>query len=272
MTKPARSAVASEIGQLPTAAREINILLRPLKMAWLGLWLVVNTVLVTIPIMLAAIFGSSGNFAFNLARVWAWALLTVTGVRLSVQGKTKIKRNQTYIIISNHQSHYDGPAIAVGMGLQLRWIAKKELLRIPVMGYALNAMNNIFIDRSNHEKSIQSIREGMEGLPAGVSVMVFAEGTRSTNGQVGRFKKGGFKVALSQGLPILPVTINGSEKVLPKNSLLFQSHPIELVIGDPIDTTGYTEENIDELMHRTRQVIIANLGIRVRPGDRNIDV
>ena len=258
MAKPAQSTVAAEEEQFPAVAREIHLLLRPLKFLWLASWLALNTVLVTLPIMLAASFGSSGNFAFILARVWAWALLKVTGVRLSVTGKEKINRNRTYIIVSNHQSHFDGPAIAVGLGLQLRWIAKRELLKIPVMGYALNAMNNIFVDRTNKEKSIQSIREGLDRLPAGVSIMVFAEGTRSTNGRIGKFKKGGFMVALSEKLPILPVTINGSQKVLPKNSLLFQSHPIELVIGDPINTADYSEDTIDELMDRTRQAVIDN--------------
>lgn len=258
MTKPDQPAMAAQEDQFAAAAREINILLRPLKIAWLASWLAINTILVTLPIMLAAILGSSGNFAFNLARVWAWALLKVTGVRLSVTGREKIDRDQTYIIVSNHQSHFDGPAIAVGMGVQLRWIAKRELLKIPVMGYALKAMNNIFVDRSNKEKSISSIREGMERLPAGVSIMVFAEGTRSANGRIGPFKKGGFMVALSESLPILPVTIIGSEKVLPKNSLTFQSHPIELVIGDPIDTAHHSEDSIEELMNQTRDVVISN--------------
>ena len=258
MTEPIQAAGGVEDDSIPITLGEINVMLRLFKIIWLAFWLAVNTLLVTIPIMFAALLGSSGNFAFNLAQVWAWALLKITGVRLVVTGKEKIKRKQTYIIISNHQSHFDGPAIAVGLGLQLRWIAKKELLRIPVMGYALKAMNNIFVDRSNKEKSVESIQEGLQRLPAGVSIMVFAEGTRSASGQVGEFKKGGFMVALNQGLPILPVTINGSNRVLPKNSLLFRSYPIELIIGDPIETRGYSEDQLQELMDRTREAVIEN--------------
>ncbi len=229
-----------------------------LKVLWLGFWAIVATLVLFIPITLAATFSSTGNLAFNLSKLWAWVLLISTGVKTRIIGKEKIKKGQTYIIISNHQSQFDILALVTRLGIQFRWIIKKELLKIPLFGYALLASRNIFIDRSNTKESIESINKGMNRLPRGTSVMVFAEGTRSADGKIHDFKKGGFVLAIDYGLPILPITINGSRKVLPKGSVVFTPGEIEVIIGDPIDTTGYTRERLPELMHRTRQVIVSS--------------
>jgi 1-acyl-sn-glycerol-3-phosphate acyltransferase len=228
------------------------------KFIWLALWLGLTTSAVFIPIMLAAPFATRGHFAFNLARFWAWTILTVSGVRLSIKGKDKIDQKQTYFIISNHQSHFDGPALAATLGMQFRWIAKKELLKIPIFGQALKAVGNIFIDRSDTESAIRTLQEGIDRLPPGVGVMVFAEGTRSRRGQIGAFKKGGFKAALQLGYPILPVTINGSGNALPRNGLVFHPGPIDVIIGDPIETRDFRPPQLAELMETTRQAIMAN--------------
>ncbi len=229
------------------------------KIVWLSFWLLFATVLVTIPIILLSFLGAKGNFAFNLARVWAWIILHVSGVSLKVSGREKLDNHRSYIIISNHQSHFDGPTIAVCLGLQFRWIAKKELLKIPIFGHALKAMGNIFIDRTNKDTAMQSISEGLKHLPKGVGVMVFAEGTRSMDGSIGKFKKGGFAAAIQTGFPILPVTISGSAQALPKGGIVFTPGTIEVKIADPIETTPYTFKQLDELVEMTRAVIVSNM-------------
>lgn len=228
------------------------------KVMWLALWAILATIVLFIPITLAATFSSTGNFAFNLSKLWAWALLIATRVRTRIVGKEKIKKGQSYIIISNHQSQFDILALVTRLGIQFRWIIKKELLKIPLFGYALLASRNIFIDRSNTKGSIESINRGMKRLPKGTCIMVFAEGTRSPDGKIHPFKKGGFVLAIDYGLPILPITINGSRKVLPKGSVVFTSGEIEVIVGDPIDTKDYTRETLPELMERTRQVIVSS--------------
>ena len=228
------------------------------KVMWLALWAILATIVLFIPITLAATFSSTGNLAFNLSKLWAWTLLIATRVRTRIVGKEKIKKGQTYIIISNHQSQFDILALVTRLGIQFRWIIKKELLKIPLFGYALLASRNIFIDRSNTKESIESINRGMKRLPKGTSIMVFAEGTRSPDGKIHPFKKGGFVLAIDYGLPILPITINGSRKVLPKGSVVFTPGEIEVIVGDPIDTRGYTRESLPELMERTRQVIVSS--------------
>ena len=172
--------------------RGIKLCFMLLKIIWLSFWLAFATLLVSPPIIISTFFTKKGLFAFQLSRVWARIILTITGAKVTIHGRDKIDKKQTYIIISNHQSHFDGPAIAQSLGIQFRWVAKKELLKIPVFGHCLHACGNIFIDRSNRERALKCIQEGINGLPPGVGVMFFAEGTRSSNGSLNQFKKGGF--------------------------------------------------------------------------------
>jgi len=238
--------------------RKNNPVVALIKILWLGCWLFFATILVTFPILIAGYFTSTGNFAFVLSRIWAWIILSISGARLKIEGKSKIDKNRTYIIISNHQSHFDGPAIAARLGIQFRWVAKQELLKIPIFGNALYGCRNIFIDRRDKEKAVRSIQEGIDRLPKGVSVVFFAEGTRSENGKINAFKKGGFAAAIEKGLPILPITVNGTGKALPKGSLVFNSTHIEIIVGDPIETTGLSLEQLEELMDKTKEIIVSN--------------
>lgn len=185
-------------------------------------------------------------------------MLKVTWVRLESRGNDNILQGQSYIIISNHQSHFDSLALVIKLGIQFRWIIKKELRKIPFFGFALYKSRNIFIDRSDRQKAVESIRDGMKRLPAGVSVMFFVEGTRSPDGKIHEFKKGGFATAVESGLPILPVTVNGSRKILPKKALAFNPGVIEVVVGKPVVTENYTHDNLEDLMDKTRNIIVSN--------------
>ncbi|MGC9325717.1 MAG: lysophospholipid acyltransferase family protein [Desulfomonilia bacterium] len=229
-----------------------------LKIIWISLWAALATLILFIPMTAAALLSSSGNLAFSISRIWAFLMLKVTCVRPVIRNREKIQKGRSYIIISNHQSEYDILSLVTTLGIQFRWIIKQELKNVPLFGYALYASRNVFIDRSNPSKAIQSIHEGMDRLPPGVSVMFFAEGTRSPDGRIQPFKKGGFMMAVEKGFPILPVTVNGSRKILPKKSLVFTPGTIEVVVGDPVETTGYTKETLQELMDRVRETIIAN--------------
>lgn len=236
----------------------LKTIVNKIKIIWLAFWLLLATLLLFVPLVTAALASKTGKLAFHLARVWSRIILTVACVRTSITGKEKIDKRQSYIIISNHQSHFDIPALIVRLGVQYRWVIKTEIRKIPLFGYALDASRNIFIDRSNRESAIRSINEGIDRLPVGVGVLFFAEGSRSTDGKIQKFKKGGFSVAIQKGLPILPVTVNGSRRILPKHSLVFSPGRIELVVDDPIPTEGYTMDTMDQLMEKTRNVIAGN--------------
>jgi len=233
-------------------------LFRAIRVAWLGLWAAMATIILGIPVMVAGLLSRTGNLAFSISKLWAYTMLAVSFVHTEIKNKAKILKGTSYIIISNHQSLYDIIALVTALGIQYRWFIKKEVLKIPIFGYALYASRNIFIDRSNTARAIESINKGIDRLPRGVSIMVFAEGTRSPDGQIHEFKKGGFVTAVRRKILILPVTVNGSRRVLPKGSLVVKPGKIQVVIGDPIDTSGYTTDTVQELIDKTRQAVIAN--------------
>jgi 1-acyl-sn-glycerol-3-phosphate acyltransferase len=230
-----------------------------IKFIWLAAWLVLATLLVFIPILIAAAFSRTGNLAYYFSLGWAWTILKVTGVAIAVDGKDNLTPGQAYVIIANHQSHFDSLALALGLGVQIRWVGKQELRRIPLFGYALYALRHILIDRTDHERAVSSIRRGVRRLGPGTSILFFPEGTRSADGRLQPFKKGAFATALEAGFPILPVTINGSREVLPKNSLVFYPGRIHLTIAPPITTKGERPESMAMLMQQTRNRLQSSL-------------
>ncbi len=211
-----------------------------------------------VPIIAAGLLSRTGNLAFTLSKLWAYSMLAVSFVRVEIKNKEKIQKGTSYIIISNHQSHFDILALVTTLGVQYRWFIKREVLMLPLFGYGLYASRNIFIDRSDTARAIENINKGIRRLPKGVSVMVFAEGTRSPDGRIHEFKKGGFMVAVAHKMPILPVTVKGSRQVMPKGSLVFHPGKIQVIIGDPIDTCSYTEDEVDKLIVKTRRLIMGN--------------
>jgi len=233
-------------------------LYKAICVVWLGFWATVATVILGIPVMVAGLLSRTGNLAFSISKIGAYTMIAASFVRTEIKNKNKILKGTPYIIISNHQSHYDIITLVTTLGIQFRWIIKKEILKLPIFGYALYASRNIFIDRSNTTSAIERINKGFDRLPNGVSVMVFAEGTRSPDGQIHEFKKGGFITAVRLKIPILPVTINGSRRVMRKGSFTLKPGKIQVVIGDPIDTSSYTTDTVQELIGKTRQAIIAN--------------
>jgi 1-acyl-sn-glycerol-3-phosphate acyltransferase len=233
-----------------------------IRIAWLFLWACIATAILAIPVIAAGLLGRTGNLAFSLTKLWAYTMLAVSFVRTEIKNKARIVKGQSYIIISNHQSQYDILALVTRLGIQFRWFIKKEILKVPIFGYGLYAARNIYLDRSDTAKAIESINKGMDRLPKGASVMVFAEGTRSDDGKIHEFKKGGFMAAIIRKLPILPVTVNGSRRVLPKGELVVKPGKIQVVVGNPIETDGYTTDTVQALIDKTRKTIIANFDAR----------
>lgn len=233
----------------------LDRLLAPLKVAWLFSWLVIFTLVLFVPIVVAALLGRTGKAAFFLMQTWAWLVLRVSGIRVVVRGRENVVPGKQYVILSNHQSHFDIPALVTSLGVPYRWVIKKELRPIPLFGYALAASRNIFIDRSDGARAMRSIQQGIAQLPEGTGMLSFPEGTRSWDNNMLPFKKGAFVAARDSELPILPVTVNGSRRCLPKGSAVFRSGTIEVVIHPPIQPRPEEEEPLEALMERTRQVI-----------------
>lgn len=209
-----------------------------------------------IAIIVSFIYPIGGEISYLIAKLWAWLILKTLGVKVKVYGVENLKGLKTYILMSNHQSHIDVASIIANFPHSLRFVAKKELVRIPVFGWAMVMQGHVIVDRSNRQQAFRSIDKAAEKLSRGTRVVVFPEGTRGNGRELLPFKKGGFVLAVKSKVPIVPVSIIGSEKVLPRNSLsLGDGREVKIRVGKPIDTSGYSIENKEELMEVVKSEI-----------------
>ncbi|MEW6528069.1 MAG: lysophospholipid acyltransferase family protein [Spirochaetota bacterium] len=220
---------------------------------------IVDTTILGIITILLSFFDPTGNTVHYIGVFWSRLNLFLSGVRVRVHNKEYIKKDQPYIVMMNHQSHYDVWAAIGYIPLQLRWVMKMELRRIPIFGLGCERMGHIYIDRGDSHQAHESLKAAGEKIRNGASVVFFPEGTRSPDGKLLPFKKGGFVIAIESRVPILPITGLGSRAILPKGSMAIRPGTIDLIIHPPIDVTGYTQENKEELMERVRAVIQSKL-------------
>ncbi|HTZ39567.1 MAG TPA: lysophospholipid acyltransferase family protein [Syntrophales bacterium] len=194
----------------------------------------------------------------RIATLWARILLWISSVKTEVIGRENILQNRPQIFMANHQSGFDILIVLAHMDTYFAWIAKKELFSIPIFGDAMKKGGYISIDRKNFIRAMRSISDAARIIQEGKSVMTFPEGTRSMDNRVHPFKKGVFHLALKAGVPIVPVTIIGSGDIMPKKSLRVHPGKITMVIDKPIDVTTYSEETVDDLIHRVHEVVASH--------------
>ncbi|CAB1058339.1 Acyl-CoA:1-acyl-sn-glycerol-3-phosphate acyltransferase (EC [Olavius sp. associated proteobacterium Delta 1] len=187
--------------------------------------------------------------------MWARGILYVSRIKVTVNGLANIDPTQSYVYMSNHQSNFDIPVLLAYLPVQFRWLAKAELFKIPIFGRAMRGAGYVKIDRFNREAAFESLNEAARKMKNGVSVMIFLEGTRSRDGKIRPFKKGGFVMALDAGVPIVPVVLKGTWTIMDKSSLRINTGEVSLNIETPIATTDYTRENKDDLIKSVRAVI-----------------
>jgi 1-acyl-sn-glycerol-3-phosphate acyltransferase len=220
--------------------------------------------LCTIGFGAAAIVGTfatrKGWPADVLGHYWGRCILAACGIRVEVQGLEHLDPHQGYVIISNHLSNFDVFAIIGSLPINVHFITKKELLRVPVLGQALSLSNHIMIDRSKPDQAINEINRRVTArIGEGFGVLFFAEGTRSEDGQVHAFKKGGVSLALQTGLPVVPLSISGTRKFLPRKAAVIRPYGrVRIVLGAPIATAGLSPDQRDELNETVRQIVVAN--------------
>lgn len=206
-----------------------------------------------------AILGAGENSIHKVARIWAKILLKIARVHVTVTGTENVLKDRPQIFMSNHQSDFDILIVLAFLPGQFRWIAKKELFRIPVFGKAMRNAGYIEIDRQDHQRAMISLEEAAKKIREGKSVMSFPEGTRSRDGKVKAFKQGMFHLAIRSGVAVVPITIIGASEIMPKRSLRVNPGWITMVIDKPIETSGYTIETRHDLMQKVRSIIVANL-------------
>jgi 1-acyl-sn-glycerol-3-phosphate acyltransferase len=181
----------------------------------------------------SSLFDRSGYFAHRCARAWSWLILKTTGVHVRLEGLDRINTGTTYVFVSNHQSIYDIPVIFASLPYQLRIIAKASLSRFPVLGWHLRRGGHLFVDR-RHPDRAGILKRWRALVQDGLSLLIFAEGTRSWDGRVAPFKGGSFLLALEAGLPIVPVSVIGTRQVMPKGRLRTEPAQVMLIVHDPI--------------------------------------
>ena len=205
----------------------------------------------------SSLFDRRGYVAHACARAWSWLILKTTGVRVAVDGLDRVVPGTTYIFVSNHQSIYDTPVIFASLPYQLRIIAKTSLERFPVLGWHLRRGGHLFVDRQHPDRA--GILERWRALVSeGLSLLIFAEGTRSAEGHVGRFKAGSFLLAIQAGLPIVPLAVIGSRQVMPKGRLRTEPADVRLIVHDPIMPPVISDPTIRDakaLADRVRSIV-----------------
>jgi 1-acyl-sn-glycerol-3-phosphate acyltransferase len=211
----------------------------------------------SLAVISAIIIGHKTSSLFGV--LWAKLNAYITPMFVSVSGSENIDKNQSYVIVSNHQSQYDIFLVYGWMPVDFRWVMKIELRKVPVLGYACYKIGHVFINRKNKQAAIASLEDAKKRISGGTSILFFPEGTRSNDGKLIEFKKGAFRMALDMNLPILPITIVGTRKILPNKTIALFPGSAKLIINKPIEITGYSEENLDDLVRKTKKSIQATL-------------
>ena len=202
----------------------------------------------------------SPDYLHSYSRRWARLSLMLAGVRLTVRGREHLSSGGPVVYMANHVSNFDILALYAGLPGQFRWLAKAELFRIPLFGYAMRRAGSIPVDRSNRKKSVLSMREAVRRIENGASVVIFPEGTRSRDGELQNFKTGSFTLAIMAKVPVVPVAITGSREVMPKHSRWIHGGHIILTILPPVATVNRPVEDRGELMEEVRKPLVAVLG------------
>lgn len=198
-----------------------------------------------------------GRVAHRCARAWARLILATTGVRTSARGVEQVDRGASYVFVSNHQSIYDVPVLFAALPLQLRIIAKASLGRFPVLGWHLRWTGHLLVDRAR--AGAGALKQVARMMRRGHSLIVFPEGTRSADGRVGRFRRGLFLLAIDAGLPVVPVAVAGTRRVMRKGRLTTRPGDVTLVVHPPVPTDGLSRADAGALAERVRGLVAASV-------------
>jgi len=219
-------------------------------------WVILDTAVLASLAILVSFFSRTGNPVHRVARIWAKLILVGARIKVTVEGLGHIDPQKSYIFMSNHQSNFDIPVLLSCLPVQFRWLAKAELFRIPIFGRSMRGAGYISIDRSDRRSAFRSLQQAARKIKNGVSVMVFPEGTRSADGRIQAFKKGGFILAIDAGVPIVPIVIHGTHEIMPKGRLYIRpGRQVRVTIRPPVDTSGHSRAARNELLEQVRAII-----------------
>jgi 1-acyl-sn-glycerol-3-phosphate acyltransferase len=228
-----------------------------------GLWFVFSCVMITgvycamvIVASLAGVPPRADGVYDRAGRGWGRNNLAVNRLKVTVTGKENVPPGPV-VFVANHVSFVDIWVLVAFLPGRVRFLAKRELLQVPIFGWAMRSAGHIPIDRKNRKAAVDACGEAGMQIRNGTSAIVFGEGTRSRSGEMLPLKKGAFVLAIQAGVPVVPVFLQGTYKVLPKGTIFLRRRPISMRIGPPISTAGLTYADRDKLAGRCRQALVA---------------
>ena len=232
-----------------------------IRFLFLNIFIGLYTMLMCVWALLVALFDKGGGklVHFKVAVPWARGVLRACGVKVEVRGLASVEADLPRIYMANHQSAFDIFTLLACLPVDFKFILKRELMKIPLFGPAMKRADYIAIDRGDPRKAVASINSAAERIKAGASVLIFPEGTRSADGRIQAFKKGGFHLAVKSGCDIVPITIINSRNIVQKGSMRINSGKITMSIGEPIGIKGYGKRNLEQLMARVRDSMISEM-------------
>jgi 1-acyl-sn-glycerol-3-phosphate acyltransferase len=219
---------------------------------------IIITAFLSLSAVIISFISPGENKIHKIAYLWAKTLLKLSNVRVDVEGVENVLTDRPQIFMSNHQSDFDILIVLAYIPGQFRWIAKKELFKIPIFGKAMRNAGYIEIDRQHHENAMKSLEEAAQKIRNGKSVVTFPEGTRSKDGTIKPFKQGMFYLAIQSGIAIIPISIVGAHEIMPKRSLAIKTGKIKMIIAPPVDVSSYSIETRAELIDKIRGIIVQN--------------
>ena len=203
-------------------------------------------------------FDRKGKVIHRYARLWGKVALWANRVKVKVEGMEHLKEEGPYIFMSNHQGSYDIFALLGHLPFQFKWLAKKELFSIPFFGWAMAVAGYISIDREGTRETVEAMNKAAERIRDGMSVVIFPEGSRSPDGTIQPFKKGGFTLAIKARVPIVPLALAGSREIMPKDRLTATSGEIRIRMGRPVETAPYSIKSRKDLMEKVSGMVLKN--------------
>ena len=225
----------------------------------LAFWFTSIALIAPFLIVLVKITGNE-NLIYVPVRWFIRAGLTMSRVKVEVEGVERLAPKQTYIFTPNHQSLIEVPLWVAYLPRNVAYLGKKEVFKYPIFAQGIRLVGVVPVDRSNSPAAVESAKLATENLRRGKSYVVYPEGTRSKTGGLLPFKKGAFMMAIDAGVPVVPITISGATKIMPKGQIKIFPSTVHVTIHEPISVEGYSRENIAELMEKTRERIFSALG------------
>lgn len=220
-----------------------------------NLYLVLGTFVMATLACLVGLIDRSGNTTFQVGRLWSRGIVFTSGLKLRTKFACDLDSTQPVVYMANHQSLFDIPVLFVTLPSQARMLAKESLFKIPLFGWAIRLGGFISIDRKDRSGAKESFDAAVDRLRSGTSALIFPEGTRSTDGRLALFQRGGLLLAMKSGLPIVPVGIEGTIDVQPKNSFVIRPRTIVVRYGEPIEVEDYRIRDRAELARRVRDAV-----------------